>query len=99
MKLSGFCDQHHFLVGLGESELLAIERSAREMTPDLLHFIRCFKALMHPSTMGMAFKFICFEKNVPASDKPLLGFLRCSEGRAALGLASEEEKARSPYDP
>ncbi len=98
LRLAGFCDQHHFLVGLGEGELLAIERSAREMTPDLLHFIRSFKALMHPSTMGMAFKFICFEKNVRAGDKPLLGFNRCSDGRAVLGLPSLET-TQEPYDP
>ena len=99
MRLSGFCDQHHFMVGLGEGELLAIERSAREMTPDLLHYIRSFKTLMHPSTMGMAFKFVCFEKNVPPAGKPLLGFSRCSDPRAALGLASLETKTREPHDP
>ncbi len=99
MKLAGYCDQHHFLVGLGENELLAIERSTREMTPELLHFIRSFKALMHPSTMGMSFKFICFEKNVPATDQPLLGFRRCQDGRAALGLETVTAAAQEPYDP
>ena len=97
MKLSGYCDQHHFLVGLGESELLAIERSTQEMTPELLHFIRSFKTLMHPSTMGMAFKFICFEKNVPANDRPLLGFRRCGDGRAALGLDMVKAMPEDPY--
>ena len=99
MHLTGFTDQHHFLVGLGESELLAIERSTREMTPELLHFIRTFKTLMHPSTMGMAFKFICFEKNVPASEKPLLGFSRCPDSRAALGLETLAGSTQEPYDP
>ena len=99
MKLTGYCDQHHFLVGLGEDELLAVERSTREMTPELLHFIRSFKTLMHPSTMGMAFKFACFEKNVPAGDQPLLGFRRCGDGRAALGLETVTAAASAPYDP
>ena len=99
MKLTGYCDQHHFLVGLGEDELLAIERSSREMTPELLHFIRSFKALMHPSTMGMAFKFICFEKNVPENDQPLLGFRRCGDSRKALGLAAVDAESYDPYAP
>ncbi len=98
LKLTGYCDQHHFLVGLGENELLAVERSSREMTPELLSFIRSFKSLMHPSTMGMAFKFICFEKNVPRSDGPLMGFRRCGDGRAALGLeAADPAQSEDPY--
>ena len=97
MRLVGYCDQHHFLVGLGEAELLAVERSAREMTPELLHFIRSFKTLMHPSTMGMAFKFICFEKNVPPTDKPLLGFSRCQDPHKALGIEPPKSEEHDPY--
>ena len=97
LRLAGFCDQHHFLVGLGEGELLAIERSTHEMTPELLRFIRHFKTLMHPGTMGMAFKFICFEKNVPVSDKPLLGFGRCQDAYAALGIEPPEAEEHDPY--
>ena len=59
LQLAGYCDQHHFLVALGEAELLEIERTLQELTPDVLHYIRSFKTLMHPSTMGMAFKFVC----------------------------------------
>ncbi len=99
MKLAGYCDQHHFLVGLGESELLAIERSTREMTPDLLHFIRSFKTLMHPGTMGMAFKFICFEKNVSPAEKPLLGFSRCQDPYKALGMEPPMAEDFDPYAP
>ena len=99
LKLAGYCDQHHFLVGLGEPELLAIERAAPEMTPDLLHFIRSFKTLMHPGTMGMAFKFICFEKNVPAADRPLLGFGRCQDPHLALGLVPPDARPQEDYDP
>ena len=97
MKLAGYCDQHHFLVGLGEGELLAIERSAREMTPELLHFIRTFKTLMHPGTMGMAFKFVCFEKNVPTGDRPLLGFSRCQDPHHALGIEPPKAEDYDPY--
>ncbi len=97
LRLAGFCDQHHFLVGVGEGELLAIERSAQEMTPELLHFIRSFKTLMHPAMMGMAFKFICFEKNVPAADGPLLGFSRCQDAHAALGIQPPAANDHDPY--
>ncbi len=100
LKLTGFCDQHHFLIGLGKDELLKIERSIKEMTPELLHFVRSFKTLMHPSTMGMAFKFICFQKNVPASEKPLSGFSECKDGRLELGLAPlAEQSSKGPRDP
>ena len=88
-------------MGLGEDELLEIERSRQDLTPDVLHYIRSFKSLMHPSTMGMSFKFICFEKNVPPQDEPLTGFGRCGDGRSALGLdplhADSSGKRPDPY--
>ena len=98
MQMSGYCDQHHFLVALGEKELLAIERNIEEMTPELLHFIRSFKTLMHPSSMGMAFKFIGFEKNIPSQDRPLLGFSRCGDGRSVLGLGELHKVAQEHLD-
>ena len=95
LQLAGYCDQHHFLVALGEEELLEIEQTLQELTPDVLHYLRSFKTLMHPSTMGMAFKFIAFSKSVPAAEMPLTGFSRCGDGREALGL----RLATSPEDP
>ncbi len=86
LRLAGYCDQHHFLVALGEEELLEIERTLQELTPDVLHYIRSFKTLIHPSTMGMAFKFIAFSKSVPEVPEPLTGFSRCGDPRRALGL-------------
>ena len=88
LHLAGYCDQHHFLVALGEQELREIERTLKELTPDVLHYLRSFKTLMHPSTMGMAFKFIAFAKSVSGVGNPLTGFSRCGDGRAALGLAA-----------
>ena len=88
LQLAGYCDQHHFLVALGEEELLEIERTLQELTPDVLHYIRSFKTLMHPSTMGMAFKFIAFSKSVSNVEGPLTGFSRCGDGRQALGMSS-----------
>ena len=90
LQLAGYCDQHHFFVALGEQELREIEQTLQELTPDVLHYLRSFKTLMHPSTMGMAFKFIGFSKRVLTHDRPLLGFSRCSDGRAALGLGEDD---------
>ena len=87
LKLAGYGDQHHFLVGLGEGELLEMERSLGNLSPEALHYIRSFKTLMHPSTMGMAFKFIGFSKNV-RDEQPLTGFSRCGDPRKALGLSA-----------
>ena len=89
LRLSGYCDQHHFLIALGENDLLEIERSLQELTPDILQYIRSFKTLIHPSTLGMAFKMIGFEKNVAAGGSPLVGFSRCADGRKALGLQEQ----------
>lgn len=100
LRLAGYCDQHHFLVALGEQELREIERTLQDLTPDVLHYLRSFKTLMHPSTMGMAFKFIAFSKSVSAVEGPLTGFSRCSDGREALGLeALPPSSGADPDDP
>lgn len=100
LQLAGYCDQHHFLVALGEEQLLEMERSLGDLSPDALHTIRSFKTLMHPSTMGMAFKFIGFSKSV-RDHRPLTGFSRCSDPRRALGLgsvpSSVQEQLKDPY--
>ena len=88
LRLAGYCDQHHFLIPLGEPELLEMERSLRGLSPEALQYIRSFKTLMHPSTMGMAFKFVCFSKGVARNEQPLTGFSRCGDPRRALGLAA-----------
>ena len=53
MRLVGFTDQHHFMVGLGAAHF-ADGANAGER--------RAFQTLMHPQFMGMAFKVICFAK-------------------------------------
>ena len=101
LQLAGYCDQHHFLVPLGEGELLEMEQSLSGLSPEALHFIRSFKTLMHPSTMGMAFKFVCLSKSVSKDDQPLTGFSRCGDPRRALGLrelsAAVQEQNDDPY--
>ena len=100
MQLAGYCDQHHFMVALGEEELREIEETLKELTPDVLHYLRSFKTLMHPSTMGMAFKFIAFSKSVAANEGPLTGFSRCGDPREALGLSTQAPSSGpDPDDP
>lgn len=107
MTLAGFCDQHHFLVGLGESELLAVEQSLGESGgepgPELAHYIRSFKTLMHPSTMGMAFKFLGLAKRIPNLGKgdrlDLSGFRYGGDPRAALGLGEAVSVPSGGPDP
>ena len=98
MQLVGYCDQQNFCVGLGESELLALERNFQELTPDVLQYLRSFKTLMHPSTMGMAFKFIGFSKSVPADGNPLSGFSRGGDARKMLGLPEASSGAQEHLD-
>lgn len=103
LRLTGFCDQHHFLMGIGEQRLLQIEDHAVQHSGNLPiemnETIRQFRTLMHPSSMGLAFKYIGFQKGVPADSEPLRGFKHCGDPRAELGLAPPvEQKRTSEYD-
>jgi hypothetical protein len=54
---------------------------------------------MHPSSMGLAFKYIAFQKGVPATNAPLRGFLHAGDARTELGLAAPVEQVKkSEYD-
>ncbi|MBV9657155.1 MAG: SAM-dependent methyltransferase [Verrucomicrobia bacterium] len=111
LQFLGYCDQHHFLVGLGREDLLAIEQRIAQagQPPDeeTRHYLRAFQSLMHPSTMGMAFKFLGFGKRLPegANDTPLSGFAQAGEdrGRSRLGLGAlvthADPHAEDPYAP
>jgi SAM-dependent MidA family methyltransferase len=65
-SILGFTDQHHFMVGAAEHRLLEIERlvGAGSMSPDQQRFLRRYKSLMHPNTMGLAFKYLLLGKAV-----------------------------------
>jgi len=82
-QLLGFTDQHHFMVGAGESRMLAFESS--EGGKDKDQFLRAYKTLMHPGMMGLAFKYVLMGKGVPTAEKPS-GFRYASEGKNVLGL-------------
>lgn len=103
LRLAGFCDQHHFLMGIGEQRLLEIEdhavKHSGNLPIEMNEAIRQFRTLMHPSSMGLAFKYIGFQKGVPAESEPLRGFKHCGDSRAELGLAAPvEQKKKSEYD-
>lgn len=95
MQVAGFTDQHHFMIGAGEEDLLNLETSPQIGSPEFDNYIRSFKALMHPSTMGMAFKFLCFSKNVEDTE-PLMGFRYAGDYRKALEI-SEKPPELDPY--
>jgi len=64
LKLAGFTDQHHFMVGLGQLHFTDDTATPQE--------IRAFKTLMHPNLMGRSFHALALGKSVEAA--PLTGF-------------------------
>ena len=82
-QLLGFADQHHFMVGAGESRMRASEASDDRKFRD--QFLRAYKTLMHPEMMGLGFKYLLMGKEVPRTVK-LSGFSYASDPIQALGL-------------
>lgn len=64
LRLLGFTDQHHFMVGLGLLHFADGANAAER---------RAFQTLMHPELMGTAFKVVCFTKGTGESPE-LAGF-------------------------
>jgi SAM-dependent MidA family methyltransferase len=71
-SLLGFTDQHHFMVGAAEQRLLEIELLTHRgsMAEDQERFLREYKSLMHPHTMGLAFKYLLLGKGVSIAQLP-----------------------------
>jgi SAM-dependent MidA family methyltransferase len=86
-QLLGFTDQHHFMVGAGESSMRSFEgdTSAGSKQRERDQFLRAYKTLMHPEMMGLAFKYLLMGKGVPATLTPS-GFRYASDPKKALGL-------------
>jgi len=82
-QLIGFTDQHHFMVGAGESRMRSFESGDGGKERD--QFLRAYKTLMHPGMMGLAFKYVLMGKDVLTAEKPS-GFRYASEARKVLGL-------------
>ena len=82
-QLLGFTDQHHFMVGAGESRMRSFENSDGRKDRD--RFLRAYKTLMHPEMMGLAFKYVLMSKDVPTTMKPS-GFKYACDPKKALDL-------------
>lgn len=84
LRVVGFTDQHHFMVGLGKEAFPdATEKPDAARQKEL----RIFSTLMHPSIMGLNFKFLGLEKNLPpSSPSPLAGFQFSKNPYEALGV-------------
>lgn len=63
LRLAGFCDQHHFMVGLGALHFPDDPAPGAERQRE----IRAFQTLMHPALMGRSFRVLALAKNAPAS--------------------------------
>jgi SAM-dependent MidA family methyltransferase len=75
LGVAGYVDQHHFMVGAGESRLLAFEEEVQTAGLASAHtaFLGQYRTLMHPGNMGMAFKFLLLTKGLHESPQ-LSGF-------------------------
>jgi SAM-dependent MidA family methyltransferase len=76
LKLDGYTDQHHFLVGAATGLLRSLE--SEEPSPATQKILRSLRTLLHPETMGTQFKAILFSKNT-ARTLPLSGFQPASK--------------------
>ena len=87
LRLHGFTDQHHFMVGLSRlhftdsQALTAAEQRERA----------AFKMLMHPALMGLSFKALCFDKGI-VQTSPLSGFGFARDASLALEIPSEKAR-------
>jgi SAM-dependent MidA family methyltransferase len=75
LQVAGYVDQHHFMVGAGESRLLTLEKEVQNVGLASAHaaFLGPYRTLMHPGNMGMAFKFLLLAKGLKKSPQ-LSGF-------------------------
>jgi SAM-dependent MidA family methyltransferase len=72
LRVAGFTDQHHLMVGLGAAYF-------SDGTPANPSELRAFQTLMHPTLMGMAFKAVAFQKGV-TEDVALMAFRYARRG-------------------
>jgi SAM-dependent MidA family methyltransferase len=82
LRLHGFTDQHHFMVGLGRLHFPDQSDPSQLNSKEL----RAFQTLMHPTLMGRAFKALCLSRNVDPAR--LAGFQFARDAAESLGLPS-----------
>ncbi|MBV8377567.1 MAG: SAM-dependent methyltransferase [Verrucomicrobia bacterium] len=75
LKVAGYADQHHFMVGAAEARLLAFEKAVETegFAKAKPAFLGQYRTLMHPGNMGMAFKFLLLTKGINTNPQ-LTGF-------------------------
>jgi len=87
LRLHGFADQHHFMVGAAEARLREIEEEVRRsgLSKAQTDFLGAYRTLMHPANIGLAFKFLLLTKNVEPGRR-LSGFRYGEDPGRALRL-------------
>jgi len=75
------------MVGAAEGQLLGMEQIANRDLHSAAQqrFLREFKSLMHPNTMGLAFKYLLLGKGVTATKVPA-GFKYAQNPAATLQI-------------
>ncbi len=92
LRVTGYTDQHHFLVGLGQKEFEGRMTDLNSTPQEAEKALAAFRTLMHPNMMGSTFKYIAFERNMESAPG-LTGFAHAGDPYAALGnypIAAEE---------
>ena len=76
LRVAGFTDQHHFLVGIISTypKIIAAEKTKRAL-----------QTLLHPEMLGRSFQVLVLAKDVDLAT-PLSGFKFARDPRAVLGL-------------
>ncbi|MEO7932322.1 MAG: SAM-dependent methyltransferase [Chthoniobacterales bacterium] len=93
MEVTGFADQNHFLVGVGQSEFSAIEAEslAGQLSEATAQRLKELQTLTHPESMGSQFKYLTLQKFIEPAP-PLLGYQFSPDPYLTLGLRRPVQK-------
>jgi SAM-dependent MidA family methyltransferase len=81
LRIEGFTDQHHFMVGLAARHFPdGVRPSASEM--------RAFQMLAHPTMFGRSFRVFAAARGIEGK-KPLAGFAHARPAEVELGLTED----------
>jgi SAM-dependent MidA family methyltransferase len=81
LRIEGFTDQHHFMVGLAARHFPdGVRPSASEM--------RAFQTLAHPTMLGRSFRVFAAARGIEGTE-PLAGFAHARPAEVELGLAKD----------
>jgi SAM-dependent MidA family methyltransferase len=85
LRIGGYTDQHHFMIGAAEAHLRALEKviEVQGLTRAHSAFLGAYRTLMHPGNMGMVFKFLLLTKGV-GENSELSGFRYARDPRTSL---------------